>query len=88
MPLQYQPTTMMGWTSFATSSVLHYVKFNLQFGNLTSPPTPIETTGITMQAPISYPYPANIPVNKIGISLFYMQSLICTNTDYYLDAFN
>lgn len=87
VPLQYQSTSIMGWTDFRSSSVLHYMKFNLQLSNLTSP-VGNDYSGITMKPPISYNLSNNTPVNKIGISLFYMQSLICTNSNYYLDAFN
>ena len=44
--------------------------------------------GIYMLAPVPRNYPAMLPVQRIGVTLFYLQLCICLNDSYYLNMSN
>ena len=77
----------MGWTDFSGITTNLYVTFNLNFANLSNQPANATMTyGIKMLPPVPQNYPTNMPATTVGVSLFYMQYLICTNVSYFLDT--
>ena len=77
---------MMGWTDFSSLSATNFITFDATFSNLSTIPVGSnDTYGITMQPPIPFNYPTNQPMDVIGFSLFYVKSLICTNSTYIYD---
>ena len=79
----------MGWTDFSDTVFSKYATFTVRFSSLSSPaPGTNITYGATMQPPVPIGSPTNQPMQTIGISLFYMQAMICTNASYFFDAPN
>jgi hypothetical protein len=84
LPYEYASQCLMGWTDHKASSLNMYMSFSLLLTNLSV----ASNYGVVEYPPTPVNFPTNLPIEVLGVSLFYMKQLFCTDPRYYMDISN
>ena len=84
LPYEYASQCLMGWTDHKASSLNMYMSFSLLLTNLSV----ASNYGVAEYPPTPVNFPTNLPIEVLGVSLFYMKQLFCTDPRYYMDIPN